>query len=369
MPYFVLLTFFAAFSIEAIGTVVSVIGLSTLFGANPIIMTLAVALDIGKLVVVALLYKYWNELNRLMKAYGLLAAFVTMTITSAGAAGYLSAEFQKAIVGTQEGQLKVQVLQEEQAKLEARKKQIDDQIAAIPDRFTANQKIRLMNQFKAEQKTVTDRLAQIAQELPQIQIAQINTEAKAGPILYIAKAFNITVEEAVRYVILMIIFVFDPLAVFLIVSGNFLLSRNKTTANIGPASQPVENPPQNNPRLDPAQSEPEVEAGPVARTTTEEPDFVRPPVDDLTLEQDEGPVARTFVEEPDDEVRPPVNDEPDPTPVTVAEEPPSQTEMPAREEITKSSLGLVKPDPGTTISDTGEVGYRTGVYRSGMRPK
>ncbi len=52
---FILLTFFAALSIEGIGTVVSVIGLSTLFGANPIIIALAVALDIGKLVVVTLL--------------------------------------------------------------------------------------------------------------------------------------------------------------------------------------------------------------------------------------------------------------------------------------------------------------------------
>lgn len=382
LPYFALLTFFAAFSIEIIGTVVSVIGLSTLFGANPIIMTLAVALDVGKLVVVALLYKYWGELNRVMKTYGLLAAFVTMTITSAGAAGYLSAEFQKAIVGTQEGQLTVQVLKDEQTKLEARKKQIDDSIAAIPDRYSANQKIRLMNQFRAEQKTVTDRLAQISQELPQIQIKQINTEAKAGPILYIAKAFDISVEEAVKWVILMIIFVFDPLAVFLIVAGNFVLDHHRS----GPAPTPT--PPADRERirrrLEQIQDEPEPEHhGPVARTFVEEPeDYIRPPVMD-----DDEPIFEVL--QPSKQV---LNVLDDGTKVLAATPDASQAKVyteedvlrlrdpsvsdgetvplhPERELITKSSLGLVKPDPDTKIADTGEVGYGTGVYRSGTQSK
>lgn len=218
---FALLTFFAAFSIETIGTVVSVIGLSALFGANPIVIALAVALDVGKIVVVTLLYKYWKELGVVMKSYGLIAAFVTMVITSAGAAGYLAGEFQKAILGTQEGSLKVEVLKDEQLKLENRKKQIDDQIANLPANFSRG-RVTLMKEFQDEQQRISDRLVAINAELPQLQIAQIGVEAKAGPILYISKAFDIPVEEAVKYVILMIIFVFDPLAVFLIVAGNFL---------------------------------------------------------------------------------------------------------------------------------------------------
>ena len=409
LPYFALLTFFAAFSIEAIGTVVSVIGLSTLFGANPIIMTLAVALDVGKLVVVALLYKYWGELNRVMRAYGLMAAIVTMTITSAGAAGYLSGEFQKAIIGTQEGQLKVQVLKEEQTKLEARKKQIDDSIAAIPDKYTANQKIRLMNQFKAEQKTVTDRLAQISQELPQVQISQISTEAKAGPILYIAKAFNITVEEAVRWVILMIIFVFDPLAVFLIIAGNFLVDQRRAQRSLTPppvlppeplppppAPEPLPPPPAPEPPAPlvddaPAAREPSDEPehhGPVARTHQEHPeDYIRPPVEDEP--EHHGPVARTHQEHPDDHIRPPI-EEPQPVVIEVEESvqplaappddlvpqrPPSPSDgetvplQSEREVITRSSLGLVKPDSGTQIAATGDTSLRAGIYRSGGQSK
>jgi DNA repair exonuclease SbcCD ATPase subunit len=224
---FVLITFLTAFLIEGLGTIVSVIGLSTLFGANPIIISLAVALDMGKLVVVSLLYKYWKQMGYVMKGYALVASFVTMLITSAGAAGYLTGEFQKAILGTQETTLKVDVLKQQQAKYEERKKQIDDQIASLPEKTSVNQRIRLMRQFKDEQQSLQAKIEEIDSKLPELQMQQIGVEAKAGPILYISKAFDVPVEVAVKYVVLMIIFVFDPLAVFLIIAGNFLLDSRK----------------------------------------------------------------------------------------------------------------------------------------------
>ena len=249
--FFILLTFFAALLLEGLGSLVSVIGISLLFGGNWIIIALALALDIAKIVTISLLYTYWKTLSKLMKTYALIAAAVTMTITSSGAAGYLAGEFQKAIIGTKEGDLKVNVLKEQQAKYQARKQQIDDQIAALPTKTTVNQRLRLMNGFKAEQKSLDEKISQIDKELPEQQLKQIGTEAKAGPIVAISKAFKIPVEEAIWWVIGMIIFVFDPMAVFLIISGNFLWAKRKelkvveapreeppTEAKIMPAPEP-----------------------------------------------------------------------------------------------------------------------------------
>ena len=225
---FIVLTFIAALAIEGLGTLVSVIGLSALFGSNPIIIALVVALDLGKIVCVSLLYTHWKDLPKLMKGYALIASTALMVITSAGAAGYLSAAFQKAISGTQESSLKIDVLKQQQAKYEERKKQIDAQIAALPEKTTVNQRLRLMNGFKAEQQDLQAKISKIDEELPTLQIAQVDVEAHAGPILYIAKAFDVPVEVAVKWVILMIIFVFDPLAIFLIIAGNFLLAKRRT---------------------------------------------------------------------------------------------------------------------------------------------
>ena len=373
--FFIALTFLAALLIEGLGTLVSVIGLSTLFGANPIIIALAVALDLGKIVVVSLLYTHWGALNKLMKTYALLAAFVTMVITSAGAAGYLSGEFQKAILGTQEVALKVDVLKKEQAKLEERKKQIDAGIAAIPDRYTANQKIRLMSQFKEEQKQVTARLGELDRQLPEMQVTQIGVEAKAGPILYVAKAFNITVEEAVKWVILLIIFVFDPLAIFLIIAGNFLLHQRRVHKEVSVADVDL------------------FAEAPVARAATPKEVAAFAPLQAALTPAEDAAAQREF-EKPAEPLfellqptkippMPPIREaKPEPSTISVVQpsvefrEPSPATELhalsPDREQITLSSLGLVKEDPATQTGDGShpaidEVGYGTNVYKTGHR--
>lgn len=266
---FIFITFLAAFLIEGLGTAVSVIGLSTLFGANPIIIALAISLDVGKLVVVSLLYNYWKRMGTVMKSYALLASIVTMVITSAGAAGYLTGEFQKAILGTQETVLKVSVLKEQQAKYEERKKQIDNQIANLPEKTTVNQRIRLMKQFQDEQKALQAKIDDIDKQLPELQLKQIGVEAKAGPILYISKAFDVPVEVAVKYVVMLIIFVFDPLAVFLMIAGNFLLEQRKKKV-----------PEPKDPEPDPPKKE-LLQLGPDEYVLTEEVQ----PVQDLIAEQ------------------------------------------------------------------------------------
>lgn len=386
---FTLITFFAAFSIEALGTYVSVIGLSTLFGANPVIIALAVALDVGKLVVVTLLYTYWRKLGTLMRSYALIAATITMIITSAGTAGYLSGEFQKAILGTQESGLKVDVLKQQIAKYEERKKQIDDQIAAIPEKYTANQRIRLMNQFKAEQQDLQTKIAEIDKKLPELQIAQIGVEAKAGPILYIAKAFDIPVESAVKYVILMIIFVFDPLAVFLIIAGNFLLHQRRlhkettvTDADLFDETSKLIVPkvaaePEQIARTFAPRENGDGLIHPTVPIATPIVQFGTPDASDAKVYTTEETIALNpkYAEELQPEVLPelaPIVEEPK-APLFEVLHPTFREPDPERETITLSSLGLVKPDPHTVVdaeaNDPGEeVGYKTGVFM-GSRPK
>jgi hypothetical protein len=223
---FILLTFFAAFLIESIGTYVSVVGLSALFSSNPVVMVLAVALDIGKLVTVAFLYKHWGKMRFIMKGYMLVAAAILMLITSAGAGGYLSQQFQGAILSTKESDIRVTALKEEKTKLEARKVTIDTQIANLPAN-TVKGRSKLMAEFKTEIERVNNRVIEIDKELPDLMVSKAGADSHVGPILYVAKAFNISVEDAVKYVILLIIFVFDPLAVVLIIGGNFLMDARR----------------------------------------------------------------------------------------------------------------------------------------------
>ena len=223
---FASLVFISAFLIESIGSYISIVGLSALFSTNPVIITLALSLDIAKVVTVSFLYKQWKNIPKAMKYYMTGAAIILMVITSSGAAGYLSAEFQKAILPTKGSEIMVKSMTEEKAKLEARKIEIDKQIAQLPPENVKGRQ-RLQKQFAGELAHLNSRIVEIDQELPKLQMEQVNVNAHAGPILYIAQAFDTTVESAVKYVILLIIFVFDPLAVALIIAGNFLVDQKR----------------------------------------------------------------------------------------------------------------------------------------------
>lgn len=230
---FAFLIFLAAFGIEAIGTYVSVIGLSAIFAANPIVIVLSVALDFAKVMTVSFLYKYWENLKWTMKTYMSIAAVVLMIITSAGTFGFLSGEFQKAIADTGTQTIKIQTLEEEKGRLQKRKEEIDAQIAKLPD-SNVRGRTQLIKQFGPEVNRLNERLAVIDKDLPELKIQNVDKEVHVGPIIYIAKAFNTTPEEAVKWVILTIIFVFDPLGVALLIAGNFLLNKR----NMEKASTP-----------------------------------------------------------------------------------------------------------------------------------
>ena len=223
---FAFLVLFSSLLIESIGTYVSVVGLSSLFAANPVIITLAMALDLGKIVCVSFLYRHWKSINIVMRGYMLSAAAVLIIITSAGAFGYLSAQFQKAISDTNSAQIMINALTEEQSRLQKRKEEIDAQIAKLPDNSVRG-RTSLIKQFAPEVEHLNTRLIEIDNELPKLKIENVKKSVEVGPIIYIAEAFNTDPEHAVKWVIMIIIFVFDPLAIVLLLAGNYLLAIRK----------------------------------------------------------------------------------------------------------------------------------------------
>jgi amino acid transporter len=234
---FTFFVFFSAFLLEGIGTYVSVIGLGALFAYSMVVMTMAVALDIAKVTTVTFLYRHWKEIGWRMKTYMLSAVIVLMTITSAGVFGFLSGEFQKAIAGTSQQGVLIQSLSEEQTRLQKRKEEIDKQIAQLPQNNVSGRRV-LIRQFGPEVQRINDRLVEIDKQLPQLKIENIEKETHVGPIMYVAEAFDTTPEKAVKWVNLTIIGVFDPLAIALLVAGNFLLAKRKKEAHV--ETPPVE---------------------------------------------------------------------------------------------------------------------------------
>lgn len=228
---FIIFVMLSAFLLEGLGTWISVLGLSALFAGSPIVIAMAVSLDIAKVAGVTFLYKNWTALSFSMKAYMTTATFVLMMITSAGVFGYLSGEFQKAISGNNQQTVLIDSLTEEKARLQKRKEEIDAQIANLPANAVTS-RVRLTKQFNEESTGINQRLTAIDKQLPELKVNAIGQNTKIGPIMYVAEVFGTTPEQAVKWVILVIIFVFDPLAIALLVAGNFLLARRKEEMQI-----------------------------------------------------------------------------------------------------------------------------------------
>lgn len=223
---FTFLVFLSAFLLEGIGTYVSVVGLGHLFAYSWVVMIMAVALDIAKVINVTFLYRHWKEIGMTLKSYMLAATFVLMVITSTGVFGYLSGEFQKAISGNTQQTVLIQSLVDEQGRLQKRKEEIDKQIAQLPQNNVRGRR-QLMTQFGPEVDRLNARLAEIDTKLPELKVQNIEKETHVGPIMYVAQAFDTTPEKAVKWIIFTIIGVFDPLAIAMLVGGNFLLARKK----------------------------------------------------------------------------------------------------------------------------------------------
>jgi hypothetical protein len=222
--FFIILTLLSALLLEGIGTIVSVIGLVQLFGFTELIVALAIAFDIAKVTSVTVLYREWGKMSKLLRTYLTAASFVLMTITSMGAASYLSTNFQKSSLPVKTLEVKVKSMTEEKVKLEARKKEIDAQIANLPSDYVKG-RTKLLNNFKTEIERINDRIVQLDVEVPKVQTEMIDATSHAGPIMYLATALKSTPEAAMGWLIGLMIFVFDPLAVALILAGNYLVAQ------------------------------------------------------------------------------------------------------------------------------------------------
>jgi hypothetical protein len=219
------------------------------------------ALEAGKLVAASYLYRYWNVTNNLLKGYMMAGIIALMVLTSGGIFGYLSSGYQTDVLPLKELNAQVKILEEEKTRILTRKTQIDEQIAKLPTpnlgkidftdpkatdaatrALAQTQRLRdtAMRSFQAEQQQVTKRANELEKEILGLRQKQIKTEAHVGPIIYIANAFEVETDQATKWLVLLIIFAFDPMAVALTLAVNIALRRRQEELDAGKTpSQPL----------------------------------------------------------------------------------------------------------------------------------
>lgn len=234
-----------ALFISAVAAYYSIAGLTTIFSAaiTPIII-MGASLEVGKIITTVWVHKYWTRMSIQFKLYLIPAILVLMLITSMGIFGYLSKAHSDQAAPTGDIMAQVQLFDEkitiERDNIAANKKalaQMDAQVDQLLGRTTddkgANRAVLIRKNQAAERKSLQDSINVSQSAIIKLQnerapfAAQVRkVEAEVGPVRYIAALVygdnpdaNL-LEHAVRWVIIMLVFVFDPLAIVLILAAD-----------------------------------------------------------------------------------------------------------------------------------------------------
>ena len=252
---------FSALSVSTSAAFYSVSGLSKLFaGASLEVIIMAGSLEFAKLVTASLLYQYWDTINKTLRTYLSIATVILVLITSMGIYGFLSAAYQETYskllaVENQKGfiQQKIDFYQNDVNRYDEEIKRISSNISTLSNAKASTIQVRdtsVSGGFRQTISTTELRMAQsrinteeenrkLAQSKRiissdslqkfQLQVLELdnNTEVagELGPLQYLSSLTGYPMDKIINVLLLIIIFVFDPLAISLVVAANFAFDK------------------------------------------------------------------------------------------------------------------------------------------------
>ena len=258
----------SALSVSLSAAFYSVSGLSKLFaGASFEVIIMAGSLEVAKLVIASLLYQYWSTLNKYLRTYLTVATVVLVLITSMGIYGFLSAAYQDTYrqLTVKENQTafleqKKQFYENDVFRYDEELKRISTNISTLSNARSQSIQVRdtsvvggvrttistselrmAAKRIEVEEenrKNVQRKREVVADSLQKYQLAILeldnNTEVagELGPLQYLSGLTGTPMDKIINILLLVIIFVFDPLAISLVVAANFAFDQARPKKNL-----------------------------------------------------------------------------------------------------------------------------------------
>jgi len=252
---------FTALSVSASAAFYSVSGLSKLFaGAAFEVTIMAGSLEVAKLVIASLLYQYWDVINKSLRAYLTISTFILVLITSMGIYGFLSSAYQDTYRQLTIKNNKTSFLEQKKSFYEKDVIRYDEELNRISGNIStlSNAKVsniqvrdttvsggvrstisttelrmaqKRINVEEENRKAVQVKRVIAADSLQKYQLEILELEnnsdvaGELGPLEYLSKLTNTSMDRIINYLLLVIIFVFDPLAISLVIAANFAFAQ------------------------------------------------------------------------------------------------------------------------------------------------
>jgi hypothetical protein len=243
------ITFASAFLLSSVAAYYSIVGLTTIFmGAFFPIVIMGVALELAKLVTASWLYQHWKMASWYLRTYLIAAVLMLIMITSMGIFGFLAKSHIDSTQDNKSNSTEIETIIAEEKITNTR---LNYLLARAETLARSDNTEIASNRIEREIKETQKQLIKLNQIKSSLLRDENKLIANIGPILYIAEMFytdpQTSVDKSVRLVIAAIMFVFDPLAVLLVIAGNILLAEKRrrnpppivSTPPLAPSSAPA----------------------------------------------------------------------------------------------------------------------------------
>lgn len=220
----------SAVSVASLGAYFSIVGLGALFSGSVFaVWLMAGSLEFAKFTLAAYLHQTWNNLNKVYRSYLVFAVTVLSIITSVGVFGFLSDAYQSASTVLEAENIKIQNIKNEQKLTSNEIARLNKAIDEIPaSRVT--KKMAARAEAEPAIKELTKKFEDAEKLLSVANLKILEVKKKVGPLIYIAKAFNTDIDSVVKYLILVFITVFDPLAICLVVAATHAIEAKQSSS-------------------------------------------------------------------------------------------------------------------------------------------
>ncbi len=249
---------FSSLLVAACAAFFSIYGLSQLFaGASIAVIVMASALELSKIISASFLHKYWSKISKMLRIYLTIGVVVLVTITSAGIYGFLSNAYQKtannlelhngeiAVIDTKINQIQSKI--DNNSKIIEMKTKRLDQLSNIRVsqenrldgrnnrgvRSDINRSSNDINNLNVEIDKINIENSALMDSISKYNMSKLDLNNKSevtgeiGPLKYMAELTGVPMNKIVNYFILLLIFVFDPLAIALVIATNWYFEKRR----------------------------------------------------------------------------------------------------------------------------------------------
>lgn len=214
-------------SVATLAAAFSVVGLGALFsGAMLAVFAMAGSLEFSKFILAAYLHQRWTQLNKAFRGYLVFAIVILSLITSMGIFGFLSDAYQSASTSIDTENVKLQSEKNKQNSITNELMRINKAIDEIPI-TRISKKMRARQEAEPLIRDLNSKYDAIEKTIAEMNLRVIEIKKKVGPLIYIARAFNADIDTVVKYLILIFVLVFDPLAICLVIATTQALESRK----------------------------------------------------------------------------------------------------------------------------------------------